>query len=83
MRDGGGQALKCVHTVSLIVEEVVVLGDVRDDAEPIGYFHRDHVFCIQQGRNPQLSLGHFKCLGTSKAVRNCENIKMLIISYYE
>lgn len=81
--DDSGQGRKCVHTVGLVVEEVVVLGDIRDDAEPIGYLHREHVFWIQQGRNPQLSLGHFKCLGMSKAVRNWKYIKILIIMYYK
>lgn len=54
------------HTVRLVGEEVVVLGDVCDNTEPIGDFHGDHVFWIQQGRNPQLSLGHIECLGTTK-----------------
>lgn len=75
MRAGGEQGLKSVHTVRLVVEVVVVLGDVRDDAEPIGHLHGDHVFWIQQGRNPQLSLGHFKCLEMSEAVRNLQECK--------
>lgn len=71
----GAQGQQCAHTMRLVVEEVVVLGDVCDNTEPIGDFHGDHVFWIQQGRNPQLSLGHVECLGTSEAVRNrgCKN----------
>ncbi len=49
-------------TLRLVVEEVVVLGDVCDDAEPVRHFHGHHVFCVQQGWNPQLCLCHFKRL---------------------
>lgn len=67
---GGAEGARRAHTVRLVVEEVVVLGDVCDDAEPIGDFHGDHVFWIQQGRNPQLGLGHLERLETREAVRN-------------
>lgn len=70
MMGEGAQGQQCAHTVRLVVEEVVVLGDVCDNTEPIGDFHGDHVFWIQQGRNPQLRLSHIECLGTSEAVRN-------------
>lgn len=60
----GTEGARRARTVRLVVEEVVVLGDVCDDAEPIGDSHGDHVFWIQQGRNPQLGLGHVECLET-------------------
>lgn len=49
-----------------VVKEVVVLGDICDDAEPIRHFHGHHVFWVQQGRNPQLFLCYFKCLQQNK-----------------
>lgn len=59
-----------VHTVALtlrlVVEEVVILGHVCDDAKPVRHFHRHHVFWVQQGWNPQFSLGHFKRLSVRK-----------------
>lgn len=51
-----------VQTLRLVVEEIVILGDIGDDAEPVRHFHGHHVFRVQQGRNPQLCLSDFKCL---------------------
>ena len=42
---------------------VVILGHVGHDAEAIGDTHGDHVIGIQEGRDAQLLLGHFKGLG--------------------
>lgn len=55
-------AVCSVPTLRLVVEEIVILGDIGDDAEPVRHFHGHHVFWVQQGRNPQLCLSHFKCL---------------------
>lgn len=49
-------------TLRLVGEEVVVLGDVGDDAEPVRHFHGNHVFWVQQGRNPQFCFRHIKRL---------------------
>lgn len=58
----GGDSRSRKHTCRPVVEKVVVLGHVCDDAEPVGHFHGHHVFGVQQGRDPQLRLGHFKSL---------------------
>lgn len=51
---GGGAA--AILTGGASVEVVVILGDVRQDAEAVGDLKSHHVFCIQQGRNSQLLL---------------------------
>lgn len=51
-----------VGTLSFVVEEVVVLRDICDDAQPVGHLHGHHVLWVQQGWNPQLCLRHLKCL---------------------
>lgn len=54
-----------VRTLRLVVEEVVVLGHVGDDAQTIRHFHGNHVFWVQQGRNPQLCFSDVKRLRRS------------------
>lgn len=44
-------------------EVVVILGHVGHDAEAVGDTHGDHVIGVQESRDPQLLLGHFKGLG--------------------
>lgn len=51
-----------VLTFRLVGEEVVVLGDIGDDAEPVRHFHGHHVLWVQQSWNTQLCLGHLKRL---------------------
>lgn len=55
-----------VSTSRLVVEEVVVLRDVGDDAETVRHFHGHHVFWVQQGWDPQLCLCHIKGLRGTK-----------------
>lgn len=52
---GEGRAA-AILTGGASVEVVVILGDVRQDAEAVGDLKSHHVFCIQQGRNSQLLL---------------------------
>lgn len=49
-------------TMGLVGEEVVVLGDIGDDAQPVRHFHGDHVLWVQQSRDSQLLLRHLKHL---------------------
>lgn len=56
-------------TLRLVVEEVVILGDIGNDAETVRNFHGHHVFWVQQSRNSQLRLSHFKRLDGGKRMR--------------
>lgn len=47
------------------VEVVVILGDISQDAEAVGDLESHHVFCIQQGWNPQLLLRNPEGLKTT------------------
>lgn len=51
-------------------EVVVILGHVGHDAEAVGDTHGDHVIGVQESRDPQLLLGHFKGLGWGQ-VQGC------------
>lgn len=63
---GGGGRAAAILTRGAPVEVVVILGDVRQDAEAVGDLERHHVFGVQQGRNPQLLLGHGEGLGDTR-----------------
>lgn len=52
----GGGGASAILTGGASVEVVVILGDVRQDAEAVGDLKSHHVFCVQQGRNSQLLL---------------------------
>lgn len=56
----------CIRHHSLTVtgprEVVVVLGHVGHDAETVGDTHGHHIAGVQESRDPQLLLGHFKGL---------------------
>lgn len=39
---------------------VIILGHVGEDAQSVRYFQSDHIFCVQQGWDPELSLGHLE-----------------------
>lgn len=54
------------------MEVVVILGDVRQDAEAVGDLKSHHVFCIQQGRNSQLLLRNPEGLEMRKNARQAE-----------
>lgn len=62
---GEGRAA-AILTGGTSVEVVVILGDVRQDAEAVGDLKSHHVFCIQQGRNSQLLLRNPEGLGIRK-----------------
>lgn len=54
----------CPHlTLARAGEVVVILGHIGHDAETVGDTHRDHVTGVQESRDPQLLLSHFKGLG--------------------
>ena len=55
--------------MGLVGEEVVVLGDVGDDAEAVRDLHGDHVLWVQQSRDPQLGLSHLEGLGGTRQTR--------------
>lgn len=44
------------------MEVVIILGNVGEDAQPVWNPQSNHIFCIQQGWDPQLLLCHSKCL---------------------
>lgn len=44
------------------MEIVIILGDVCEDAQPVGHLQRYHILSVQQGRDPQLLFSHLKCL---------------------
>lgn len=54
------------HTIRLPVEEVVVLGEVGDDAQTIRRLGGNHVLWVQQSRDAQLRLCDLKSLQTRK-----------------
>lgn len=62
---GEGRAAE-ILTGGTSVEVVVILGDIRQDAEAVGDLQSHHVFCIQQGRNSQLLLRNPEGLGIRK-----------------
>ena len=45
---------------------VVILGHVGHDAEAVGDAHGDHVLGVQESRDAQLLLSHFKGLGSGR-----------------
>lgn len=62
---GEGRAA-AILTGGTSVEVVVILGDIRQDAEAVGDLKSHHVFCVQQGRNSQLLLRNPEGLGIRK-----------------
>ena len=56
--------------MGLVGEEVVVLGDVGDDAQPVGHFHGHHVLWVQQGWDSQLRLSHLERLKEGQRTRD-------------
>lgn len=50
------------------MEIIVVLRDVGENTEPVGYSHSHHVFGIQQGGYSQLILRHLESLASNRGI---------------
>ena len=77
-----------------VIKIVVILRHISHDTEAVRDLHGDHVAGIQQSRDPQLLLSHFKCLkkeNTSEAkvdisrhkiIHERENFGKVALLYY-